>query len=102
MKTFSICKHNPSDKLYFVRYVRPDYSLGDGYKHNIQTSNFYLWSVFNDPVGGVWGGLVMSDVAERITFKWFLLIPPLLTKIMLKQITKTYWKCYWSIKRLFD
>ena len=67
MNTFDICQHIPSGRYYFVRYVRPDYSLGDGYESNPGESNYWLWSVMPDKIGGVYGGKSMKHICSR----WF-------------------------------
>lgn len=72
-RTFDICLHTPSNSLYFVRYCVPDYRCGDGYQTNPPESNYWLWSVMPDTIGGVYGGAVMKLICKRLSFNWFLL-----------------------------
>lgn len=67
---YDLCLHLPSNKYYLVKYIRPDYYL-ELWDDNIET-NYWLWKVMPDKIGGVYGGGVMKLVAKRFTLKWFL------------------------------
>jgi hypothetical protein len=71
MKTFDLVRHIPSNRYFLLRYCRPDYSLGDGYKVNSENTNYWLWSLFKDKVGGVFAGSSMELIEKRFSFKWW-------------------------------
>jgi hypothetical protein len=76
---YDLCLHLPSNKYYLVKYIRPDYYL-ELWEDNIET-NYWLWKVMPDKIGGVYGGSVMKLVAKRFTLKWFLNLHKLWKKI---------------------
>lgn len=80
IKKFDICRHNTSGKLFFVNYVRAKDGFEERAINKPSESNYWLWGLFDDPVGGVFGGMVMKIVAKRFSFKWFRLSPKLLRR----------------------
>lgn len=74
-QTFDIVCHTPSNRLYFLRYIRPDYQLSTTYEQQPYFSNHYLFSVFRDRAGGVFGGKFIKPIASRFTLRWLLYAP---------------------------